>query len=71
MRVVFAAIGRLHVAALISRKSQAYTLQGESALALGPMAAAIKAATAVMAMTLRMIFPAFAIRSAQQNLHRP
>ncbi len=71
MRVVFAAKGRLHVTALSSRKSQAYTLQGENSLVPGPMTAAIEAATAIMAMTLRMIFPAFAIRSAQQNLNRP
>jgi hypothetical protein len=61
MRVVFAAIGKSHVAGLISRKSQVYDCQGESASMKVLMPKAVPAAAAAKMMTLRIIFPAFVI----------
>jgi len=61
MRVVFAAMGRSHVAGLISRKSQVYDRQGESASMKVLKPKVVPAAAAAKTMTLRIIFPAFVI----------
>lgn len=60
-RIVCAAIGRLHVAALINRKSQTYILQGEESSLIVPVLMTIVVVAATKEMTRGMIFPIFVI----------